>query len=580
MSGDSRLPRRQRSGSVESSSVEPPEPAPGQALATKGWSQITLEEVIRPVAIASMLACIAISLAQVVALIAPAWPGRFFVVLTFLVSLESIHAHRQLSRLGPWSRDRWRFRFVEWVIILLVVRIGMSLSKGPGGLAADVAAWSSDLGAFFGVSFLVGGALVALFWMVAQRLSRAMQELEATPIEREPSVTDPDFYLRSTMPHRGRTDRQARLNLIVSTFFWGGAVLLILSGLTQVDVRELVALRHPRTSGVILNVLAYFIIGLLIVSQAQYAILKAGWDLERIPIQGKLGKRWILLALSFLLLVGLVSALLPVGYSVGLIQSLSAAVMWIGFALIKVVSLLLWVLSVLLSLLMGRTPQSPPNSPTQPSPVAPTPPVEVANEAWPWWGLVRSLVFWLALTGVAGYSLFHFLRDRWGLFRGISLARFLAWVAGVWQALRSGTRHTASRIRQGIARRLASRRPREKGRAWRYISLRRLSPRDRVRYYYLSILRRSARQGFARPQTATPLEYQATLIEQLPEAADQVAQLSWAFVEARYSEHLVSGQDAKGVRGVWRLVKKALTSRRRSPDRGAPSPSASKEPRS
>jgi len=559
MSGDSRpsvgQPSDARPGRPESD-------LPGAAK--RDWGQITLEKVVRPVAIAGMLTCMAISLAQVVALITPLWPGRFFTILIFLVSLESIHAQRIISRQGLATRDRARFRFVEWVVILLVARLGISLSRGTGGLMVDIAAWSTDLISFFEPIFIVGSSLLAGAWTASLQLSQAFQDLEATPLEREPSITDPDFYLRSTMPQRGRTDRQARLGLIVSVFFWGGVIILMLSGLARVDVRDLVTLRHPRSSGIILNVLAYFLIGFLLISQAQYTILKANWDLENVPVLGKLGKRWILLVASFLLLVALASALLPVSYSVGLLEAVSSAVMWLVFALMKAVALVLLILQMIVGFLTGRPQSTLAPSTRRPPPTIAPPPPGVADEPWPWWGLVRSLIFWMILTGVVGYSALHFVRDRWGLFQGVSLARFLTWLRGIWESLRLGTRRTAARIRQGIARRLASRRPRERSRARRYLSLRRLSPRDRVRYYYLAILHRSRQQGFGRPPGTTPLEYQETLADKLPEATDQVAQLSWAFVEARYSQHPISVQEARGVRDVWRIVKKALTARRRA----------------
>jgi len=568
MSGDSRPPVAKEGSVTESDPLELPQDDAGNGVIERDWPQVTLEEAVKPIAIAAMLTCIAIAVAQVVSLFAPEWPGRFFTGFTFLVSLESIHAQRAMSRLGFGHRDRWRFRFVEWVVILVVMRLWTSLGRGTQGLLADIASWSADLRSFFDLSFIAASALIATFWGLALMLSRAMQELEVTSIEKKPSVTAPDYYLRSTMPHRGRTDRQARLSMIVSIFFWGGAAILLLSGIARVDVRDLLSLRHPHSSGIILNVMVYFLIGLLLISHAQYTILRANSELANVPILGRLGKRWMLLAMAFLLLVALVSALLPVGYSVGLLESVSAAVEWVGTAILKVVSVLLFIVSMILSLLMGRPSGAPAESAREPMPSPPALPPAVANEPWPWWGVVRSLIFWTILTGVVGYSLFHFARDRWGLFQGITLTRFLTWLRSLWQGLRSGTRRTAARIRHGIGRRLGFRKPRERRRAWRYLSLRRLSPRDRVRYYYLSILHRSSRQGFGRPPWMTPLEYQDTLASEVPSASDQVAQLSDAFVEARYSQHPVSSEDAKGLREVWHSVRKAITSRRRASGKG------------
>ncbi len=99
--------------------------------------------------------------------------------------------------------------------------------------------------------------------------------------------------------------------------------------------------------------------------------------------------------------------------------------------------------------------------------------------------------------------------------------------------------------------------------AWRYLALGRLSPRERVRYFYLSALRRSAQQGYGRPPGITPLQYEGTLARQMPEVSEQVHELTQAFVEARYSEHSISAGDASAIQRVFRTVRRALTARRK-----------------
>lgn len=580
MSGDEPVPLQEER---EPGHAELPGDAPSGSP-ERGVGRISLEEVIRPAAIAGMLTCIAISLAQLVRTFAPGWPGSLFVVLTFLVSLESIHAHRLLSRVGRSREDRLRLRFVEWVAILMIVRFGVYLSYGADRLVADMSSWSMRLGSFFDLGFVLNSLLMLGFWAVALVLSRAVRELEASPIEKMPSVTDPGYYLRSTMPRHGRIDRQARLNRISGVFFWGGAVLLLLAGLSRVDMRELVVLEHSRSSGIILNVLAYFLIGFLIISQAQYAILTANWELRGIPILPGLGRRWALLALAFLALVGLVSALLPVSYSVGVLDALYSAVGWIAYTLARVGFLLLFAISYIIGLLMSLVtgkPSSAPPMPSQSPLTAPPPPSPVVTGPSPWWQLVRSLIFWTVLLSVVAYSFLHFVRDRWGLFQGVSLGRLLAWLVGLWRGIRTGARHTVRLIRREVARRLASGQPRPGARGWRYVSLRRLSPRERVRYFYLSVLHRSARQGFGRPPWMTPLEYDEKLSEELPAAAGEVDRLSLAFMEARYSEHEITSEECGRTKAVWRKVRRALALRRRRPpagEREAPAGAADSSP--
>jgi hypothetical protein len=134
----------------------------------------------------------------------------------------------------------------------------------------------------------------------------------------------------------------------------------------------------------------------------------------------------------------------------------------------------------------------------------------------------------------------------------------------VWQGVRLVTRRAANRLREEIAQRRAARQAKREQDAWRYISLRRLAPRDRVRYFYLSTLRRSSQLGFGRPPDLTPLEYEQALARELPDAAQEVHGLTQAFIEARYSEHSIGREEAKVAQTIWQRVKKALTERRRS----------------
>jgi hypothetical protein len=550
----------------------------GEALSPKGTNPAAgeqaaatlLEKVARPIAVAGMLTCIAISIGQFIRVIVPQWPTGVFAVLAFLVSLEAIYAQRLLKGRDLDSKDKLRFRFVEWVVILLIVRFAVYAEYGYARMLEDMAAWSLRIGALFDAGFIAHSLFMVLFWVLAGMLSNTMMELEASPIERMPAVTDPDHYLRSTMPHHGRVDRGALLGRITNIFWIGGMIMLILAGLSRVEFQELILFRHPRSTGVVLNVLAYFVIGLLIISQAQYTILKANWDLQDIPIVGHLGKRWVLLAVGFLLLIGLISALLPVHYSVGVLDVVGTVVRWIIYVVVQIVFLILFIISYGLGLLLSLfSGQQSPAQDTMPRTIAPPPPpAQAAADPNPWWAVIRSLVFWTILFGVIGYSFFHYARDRWGLFAGVSLGRFSTWLRSLWRRIRRDARRTRQAIQEQIRRRLAGRSRTQMRR--RLFSLRRLSPRERVRYFYVSVLHRSERQGFGRGAGQTPFEYEQVLLRELPDAADEIHALTEHFIEARYTEHVVDEDREHQAQTVWQRIKKLLVSRRRRDSNSSP----------
>ncbi|MBC7236218.1 MAG: hypothetical protein H5T69_10265, partial [Chloroflexi bacterium] len=421
MSGDS-SPHDRAQRQPTASGALPTEERAGVVSAGIAAANTALERVIRPLAIASMLTCIAISLGQFLTVIVPDWPSGVLAALVFIVSLEAIYSQRLLTGREFVSRDRLRFRFVEWVIILLLVRFGVYAQYGYERLLQDLATWSIQVGALFDVGFIINSLLILAFWALAGMLSQTIVELEASPIERMPSVTDPTHYLRATMPRHGRVDRAVRLARITNVFWIGGIFILIMAGLARVEVRELIVFQHSRSSGIVLNVLAYFVIGLLLISQAHYTILKANWDLQDIPVVGRVGQRWVLLVLGFLLLIGLVSALLPVSYSVGILETAGTVVRWIIYIVVQIVFLILFIISyvlgLILSLFAGRAAPAP--QPMQRPTPPPPPPQAVAADPNPWWAVIRSLIFWTVLLGVIGYSFIHYARDRWGLFQGLS----------------------------------------------------------------------------------------------------------------------------------------------------------------
>ncbi|MBC7237421.1 MAG: DUF4129 domain-containing protein, partial [Chloroflexi bacterium] len=140
--------------------------------------------------------------------------------------------------------------------------------------------------------------------------------------------------------------------------------------------------------------------------------------------------------------------------------------------------------------------------------------------------------------------------------------RFLRWIRSFWKRLSRSAREASRRLQQRVRQRLAARTagaPSRRG----FLSLRQLSPRERVRYFYLSMVHHSAREGLGRRASQTPIEYEQVLIREIPEIAEEIHVLTQHFVEARYTEHDVSRERAYQARSVWQQIKRLLALRRR-----------------
>jgi len=538
-----------------------------QSAPTRSPGQIALQEIIRPIAIAVMLTCLAVAVSVLLERIVRDWPGRLFAILAFFASLESIHAYRILAHRDVGSRDRLRFRFVEWVTLLLVIRFGVYLHYGWDRLLEDAATWTVSAIEFFSYGFVMSAVLVFAFWYVALMLARAVWELEVTPIEHMPTVTDPGFYLRATMPRHGQTDRRARMFIIITTYLLGGTMLLMFTGMAQLDLRSLAALPDARLGGLGANALVYFAVGLLLISQARYTVLRAHWELQGIAVSGHIGQRWMALAIAFLALTALGAILLPAGYSVPVLEAVSIAARWLAWIVIQALLLILFFAAVavrlVLELLTGQ-PQPRTAMPTpQPTPIPPTG-VQGRGPSLAW-QLVRSLLFWWALLGIAAYSVVHFFGDRLHLLRWLRQTKLWAWLRGLWQALLRTMRGAWSGATQAVqslaTRARATRAQRALARSRTLISLRRLSPRERARFYYLATLRRAERVGLGRLPHLTPNEYQVLLAQSLPETSGEAEGLTGIFDEARYSAHPIGKDVVSRARRLRRQLVRSLQRR-------------------
>jgi hypothetical protein len=79
-----------------------------------------------------------------------------------------------------------------------------------------------------------------------------------------------------------------------------------------------------------------------------------------------------------------------------------------------------------------------------------------------------------------------------------------------------------------------------------------------VLFYYLAMVRRGGEYGIAREPDQTPYEYQLKLQASLPEINRDLAALTEAFVEARYSRHEISEDQVGLVRRWWERIRRTL----------------------
>jgi len=520
-----------------------------------------VENLFRPTVIAGMMALVVISVVALVHRVDPTWGGAYLVCFAFLIAWEAIQSERVLKHSEPGRYSRVRFRFTEWVLTMLFLKLASYAESGLGQLVTDVPRWFRNLGTFFDGGYILASMLLFMLWQLSIFITQDLYILEVHPSELRPRSTSSQFYLWITRP-RSAINRGAALRRIMVSFFWGGLILVICTGLARYDIPYLFPDRPPPVSGLVLNVMGYFLLGLALISQAYYSVLQARWQLEEVEVAPYIGTRWAVLTAAFLVVVVTIALLLPTGYSVGLPQAIALAVNVVITALIYVIVLALGVLVFLINLIASlvlRADKPILESPDVSSLAGPLQAGPDRGPAPPIWGMLRDVFLWALLLGIVAYSFYSFLGDRRQLLRGLFTGGPLAWLRRLLARLFGFTRRTAKRARRRVREQVRRLFGAEGYRPpWRYIPLSSLSPRQLILYFYLSIVRRAGDREVPRRPWQTPYEYSARLRAALPERESDVVELTEAFVMARYSPQAVTPEKANLVKRSWRRVRNAL----------------------
>ncbi len=512
------------------------------------------------------LACHALLLAMMVTaglgfirfggFLVPGWERNGVLLVTGLVSLEALVSYRIVRGLSPLESNKLFYWLGEWVVIVILVKCFTELRFGIPFFLADLAQLSVDfIPAFFTGDFLLNLTVVFLVWLFTTSFARDLAALEG----------DVDLLREVDVPINRSAVHRSILNRVLML----GLLLVLLAAVMRQD-RFPDLNPSPASLNDIAFVFIYFLLGLVLLSLTNFASLRATWSIEKAVIQRDLASHWILYAVIFLVGLTGLAALLPTRYSVGLLDALAYLISLIVFAFQLILSgfvlvylLIEKVLAALFRLLGGDT-TSPDLNPgfniqqfLQRSPQAASP---------AWLEVAKTLIFWVVLAGLVVYALVQFVKQHRSLTEMATGSRLWQWLAAVSRWLRDLFQHASASVRasiqagvQRLGSRRAARKPKER---WNLINLRRLTPRQRVLFYYHALVRRAGERGVSRRPWMTPSEFSQTLKSELASQGESVSTITDAFIEARYSQHEVPEEFATRVKAAWNRIRSMLRNRR------------------
>ncbi|MDI7275954.1 MAG: hypothetical protein QME94_08235, partial [Anaerolineae bacterium] len=383
-------------------------------------------EAFRILLIATMMACLASAVLELVARVLPGFDPTPLLLLAPIVCLEGIATDR-LARQLPDASLRLRLRLVEWVIILVLLRLALTLTQGLDALGSAAARWLAHPSSLLDAGLFAAAALLFAVWWLGMAMSRALEAL-GPEADEPPPKDSAAYYAWMTRPQVAQ--RGEGWQRLVQLLLAGGMLVLVASGLARLDVQAALSLRNPAIAGIVGNVLVFFVLGFVLLAQGHYAALRARWEREGVPVAVPLPRRWAFLAIGFSVTVALLALLLPTRPSLELFAAVFD-LLWTALYYLSSVVLVVMALVGYLFSLLGRLLGIPPATSTGRRLVVRFLPPEPqrAAQRLRWWEALQGFLLWALILAVVIYALVRFVREREHLWRELGARRGpLAWL--------------------------------------------------------------------------------------------------------------------------------------------------------
>jgi hypothetical protein len=320
----------------------------------------------------------------------------------------------------------------------------------------------------------------------------------------------------------------------------------------------------PVTSNSAPAVVAYFIFGLILISLTRYVNLETGWWQARLKVPAQIPRRWFVYSALILLVLVVVVGWLPTNYEIGLLGTFLSIMRLLNQLVFYLYGLILLFASLLSRLIGNAPPGSPDQTPAAtPPPLLPTAAANPIN-----WNLVKSVFLWGSLIIMAVIALRQYIEFHQDLSQDLKRFRPIQWLINAVKRFLTGFKKANQTVGKFIQDSLNRLRRPESGSVrpgeWDFINPRRLSPRQKVIFYYLALLRRAREAGIPRHADQTPYEYAGRLKSNLKEEKGAVDAMTEAFIEARYSRHTIPDKQANLAELIWANIRQVLRRERRS----------------
>jgi len=516
-----------------------------------------LTSLLRPLLVVAMVSCIDIVFFAFLRQYAPDMPPAMhwsIVGMGVLAAIVGCTTTTWLALPAQRLRRSASYRLAEILLLVAVTRALLWLTEGA--LPSPLAMLNDPTGVFANGAFLFALVVVLFTWYAAIDFTDDLMRMALQPDELWINRRANLRFADSARP--APTNRTLILRGFVARWVGWGIVLILIASTLRLGVARpnFWALGRLDIDPLVVGaVLTYFLIGLLLISQGQLAVLRARWTLDRLPAAAAITRNWPLYTLLVILLFAIVAAFLPLGdtylLSVVLATILNAlfAFVYLLFRLITVAFLML------LSLLpfATATPEEAPPPPPAQDILAP-PPETLMIPPW-----VGGAFFWASVLLLLGYAAYFYFSDKETSLRW--LRRLWAHLVAQWQLLFGAARRWYAQRQPVMTEAADSTHGALPTFVRRLLPWRLLSPNQRVRLLYFQLLAAAEKRATGRQPAETPDRFAPrleTTIQAADEAAAAIDGLTAGFVDVRYAGRTVSVADSEQLKRDWERLRVAL----------------------
>ena len=209
-------------------------------------------------------------------------------------------------------------------------------------------------------------------------------------------------------------------------------IVVILAGIPAQNV-FLISL--PAGANAAPTVIAYFVLGIILLSLTRYISLETTWWEARLHIPAQVPRRWFAYSALILVMLVLLAGVLPTNYGMGLFDTLNA----VFYVIYQFIQTLYGLILLLITLIIHFLSKAIPEPPTTPIPditpqpeVLPAPALSTFN-----WELVKSVLLWGSLIVLVIIAVRQYIAFNRDLSEELRRFRPLRWLLAAWDRFRA-----------------------------------------------------------------------------------------------------------------------------------------------